>query len=86
MPVNNRRIGWLGTLAIAGCVLLSSTGRVAGDAISSAGWWMTQPVPGQGPLTSVFGLADQAQVFGLTVTRPRVSGLTFVGRGRIYRC
>ena len=81
MPVNDLRIGWLVTLAVVGCVLLGSAGRAAGDEMSGAGWWVTQPVLGQRALTSVFGLADQAQQFGLTMARRRFSGLTFAGRG-----
>ena len=61
MVVNNLRIGWLGTLAVAGCVFFSSAGRAVGDEMPSAGWWLTQPVMGQPVPTSVFGLADQAQ-------------------------
>jgi hypothetical protein len=36
---------------------------------------------GQRAVTSVFGLAEQAQVFGLTMARRRFSGLTFAGQG-----
>ena len=79
MVVNNLRIGWLGTLAVAGCVFCSSAGRAVGDEMPSAGWWLTQPVMGQPVLTSVFGLADQAQIFGLAMARRRFSGLTFAG-------
>ena len=81
MVVNNLRIGWLGTLAVAGCVFFSSAGRAVGDEMPSAGWWLTQPVMGQPVLTSVFGLADQAQIFGLAMARRRFSGLTFAGQG-----
>ena len=42
---------------------------------------MTYPVMGQRAVTSVFGLAEQAQVFGLTMARRRFSGLTFAGQG-----
>jgi len=81
MPVNNLRIGWLVTLAVVGCAVLSSAGRASGVEMSGAGRWMTQPVMGQPALTSVFGLAEQAQVFGLTMARHRLSGLTFAGQG-----
>lgn len=81
MAVKTPWIGWLCTLAVVGCMVLSSAGRAAGDEMSTAGWWMTQPVMGQRAATSVLGLAEQAQVFGLTMARRRLSGLTFAGQG-----
>jgi hypothetical protein len=46
MAVNNLRIGWLGTLAVAGCVLFSSAGRAAGDEMPITGWVTHQPALG----------------------------------------
>jgi len=81
MAIKSLRIGWLGTLTVVGCVVLIPAGQAAGDEMSRAGRWMTYPVMGQRAVTSVFGLAEQAQVFGLTMARRRFSGLTFAGQG-----
>ena len=58
MVVNNLRIGWLGTLAVAGCVFFSSAGRAVGDEMPSADWWLTQPVMGQPALGNVDHVLD----------------------------
>tara|TARA_B100001123_G_scaffold224421_1_gene252661 strand:- start:7987 stop:9228 length:1242 start_codon:yes stop_codon:yes gene_type:complete len=81
MPVNNLRIGWLVALAVVGCAVLSFSGRAVGDELSKMGRWVTYPVVGQGAATSVLGLSEPAQVFGLAMARRRFSGLTFAGQG-----